>query len=412
MCAASQLKQSKKMEPTELQQTPLSELEHRIQALQTKMAADDLDGILVIQNSDLFYFAGTAQQAHLYIPADGQPIVMVRKDLARARAESPLERIVPLSSPRQIPEILNEYEYPRPASLGLESDVLPVNLYFAYQKIFSACRIRDASTLIRMTRAVKSAYEIELITEAARRADQVAGSMGALLEPGLTEIELAGLVEARARALGHQGFVRMRLWGSEMFYGHLMSGPAAAVPSYLASPTGGTGTSPAFAQGPGFRKIGRNETVLLDYVFAWQGYLADHTRIFATGELPDELKQAHAAMLDIQEMIKTAARPGVPAGELYALALVRATEQGLDAFFMGAGDQRVRFIGHGIGVELDEFPFLAKGQKLPLAAGMVIALEPKVVMPGKGVVGIENTHVVEANGLRQLTVFEEAITFV
>jgi len=380
--------------------------------MQTKMAAHDIEGALIVQNSDLFYFAGTAQQAHLYIPADGPPILMVRKDMNRARTESSLERIVPLSSPRRIPEILKEHAYPLPASLGLECDVLPVNLYHAYQKTFSGCRILDASALIRLTRAVKSTYEIDLITQAAERADQVAGSMSELLEPGLTEIELAGLIEARARALGHQGFVRMRLWGSEMFYGHLMSGPAAAVPSYLASPTGGTGTSPAFAQGPGFRKIGRNETVLLDYVFAWQGYLADHTRIFATGELPDELKRAHAAMLGIQEMLKTAARPGIPAGELYELALARATERGLGEFFMGAGDQRVRFVGHGIGVELDEFPFLAKGQKLPLAEGMVIALEPKVVMPGKGVVGIENTHVVEAEGLQQLTVFEEAITVV
>lgn len=392
--------------------TPMVELSRRINGLQTKMAANDIEGALIVQNSDLFYFAGTAQQAHLYIPADGPPILMVRKDMTRARTESPLERIVPLSSPRQIPEILREYAYPQPASLGLECDVLPVNLYQAYQKIFSGSRILDASILIRLTRAVKSAYEIDLITQAAERADQVAGSMGELLEPGLTEIELAGLIEARARALGHQGLVRMRLWGSEMFYGHLMSGPAAAVPSYLASPTGGTGTSPAFAQGPGFRRIGRNETVLLDYVFAWQGYLADHTRIFATGELPDELKQAHAAMLGIQEMLKTAARPGVPAGELYELALARATEQGQGAFFMGAGDQRVRFVGHGIGIELDEFPLLAQGQQLPLAAGMVIALEPKVVMPGKGVVGIENTHVVEVDGLRQLTVFEEAITVV
>jgi len=400
------------MEPTEVPQTPFPELEQRIQALQTKMTAEDMDGILVIQNSDLFYFAGTAQQAHLYIPAAGPPILMVRKDLARARAESALERIVPLSSPRQIPDILHEYEYPQPAALGLECDVLPVNLYRSYQQTFSDCRILDASNLIRMTRAVKSAYEIELVTQAAERADQVAGSMGALLEPGLTEIELAGLIEARARALGHQGYVRMRLWGSEMFYGHLMSGPAAAVPSYLASPTGGTGTSPAFAQGPGFRTIGRNETVLLDYVFAWQGYLADHTRIFATGELPDELKQAHDAMLGIQEMVKKAARPGVPAGELYELALARAVESGLGNYFMGAGDRRIRFVGHGIGIELDEFPFLAQGQQMPLAAGMVIALEPKVVMPGKGVVGIENTHVVTTEGLQQLTVFEEAITVV
>ena len=395
-----------------IKKTPSSELDHRIGALQAKMASDDIDGILVIQNSDLFYFSGTTQQAHLYIPTTGKPLLMVRKDYARARAESDIELIIPLSSPRKIPDILADHGYTRPKTLGLECDVLPVNLYFSYQKIFADSRFVDAAPLIRLVRAVKSEYEIERITRAAGLADQVAAGMTEFLEAGISEIKLAGRIEARARELGHQGFVRMRLWGSEMFYGHLMSGPSAAVPSYLASPTGGVGTSPAFAQGAGFRTIRRNEAVLLDYVFACNGYLADHTRIFAIGDLPDELKQAHADMLAIQESIKAAAKPGVPSGDLYDLAVARAAEQGLGDYFMGAGDQRVRFIGHGIGIELDEFPFLASGQKLALEAGMVVALEPKVVLPGKGVVGIENTHVVTAGGLRQLTVFEESIIVV
>jgi Xaa-Pro dipeptidase len=392
--------------------TPSSELDHRIGALQTKMAGDDIDGILIIQNADLFYFSGSAQQAHLYIPAAGHPLLMVRKDFERARAESALERIVPLTSPRRIPDILADHGCRLPKTLGLECDVLPANLYFTYQKIFAGCRITDAAPLVRLVRAVKSEYEIGIITRAAEFADQVAAAMPALLEEGIPEIKLAGRIEAKARELGHQGFIRMRLWGSEMFYGHLMSGPSAAVPSYLASPTGGRGTSPAFAQGAGFRPIRRNEPVLLDYVFACDGYLADHTRIFAIGSLPDDLKQAHAVMLSIQEIVKAAAQPGVPAGALYDLAVARAAERGLGEYFMGAGDQKIRFIGHGIGIELDEFPFLASGQELALETGMVVALEPKVVLPGKGVVGIENTHVVQADGLRQLTIFEEAITVV
>ena len=392
--------------------TPSSELDQRISALQAKMVSQDLEGLLIIQNSDLFYFSGTTQQAHLYIPAAGKPLLMVRKDFVRARAESSLERIVPLSSPRKIPDILSDHGYTRPKTLGLECDVLPANLYFTYRKIFAESRVVDAALLIRLVRTVKSEYEIELITRAAGLADQVAAGMTELLETGISEIKLAGRIEARARELGHQGFVRMRLWGSEMFYGHLMSGPSAAVPSYLASPTGGAGTSPAFAQGAGFRTIRRNEAVLLDYVFACDGYLADHTRIFVIGDLPDELKKAHAAMLTIQEIIKAAAKPGVPSGALYDLAVARAAEQGLESCFMGTGNQRVRFIGHGIGIELDEFPFLASGQELALETGMVVALEPKVILPGKGVVGIENTHVVEADGLRQLTVFEESITVV
>jgi Xaa-Pro aminopeptidase len=201
----------------------------------------------------------------------------------------------------------------------------------------------------------------------------------------------------------------MRLWGAEMFYGHLMAGPAAAVPSYLASPTGGAAVSAAVAQGPSFRKIRRNEPVLLDYVFAWQGYISDHTRVYTLGQPPPDLVDAHAHMLDLQEKIKVMATPGTKAGDLYAAAVEIAADKGVGDHFMGAGPDRVRFIGHGIGLELDEFPFLAKGQKMELEAGMVVALEPKLIFPGKGVVGIENTHVVTENGLEQLTHAEQQI---
>ena len=166
------------------------------------------------------------------------------------------------------------------------------------------------------------------------------------------------------------------------------------------------------AQGAGFKKVGRHEPVLLDYVFAHNGYVSDHTRIFALGELPGELHRAHEAMLEIQEMVKRAARPGVVAGEIYDRAVSMAVAKGYADVFMGCGSERIRFVGHGVGLELDEFPFLAKGQKLELKEGMVIALEPKAVIPGKGVVGIENTHVVAADGLRQLGRFPEDITVI
>ena len=197
-----------------------------------------------------------------------------------------------------------------------------------------------------------------------------------------------------------------------MFYGHLMAGPAAAVPSYLASPTGGAAVSAAVAQGPSFRKIRRNEPILLDYVFAWKGYISDHTRVYAIGRLPQALVDAHAHMLDLQEQIKTMATPGTAAGDLYTAAVEMAARKGVGDHFMGAGADRIRFIGHGVGLELDEFPFLANGQTTELQEGMVIALEPKLIFPGKGVVGIENTHVVTQSGLDQLTHAEQQIVSV
>ena len=390
--------------------TPQPELDFRIKKLQDYLVQNNIDAALVLQRVDLLYFSGTFQQGSLYIPASGDPLLMVHKSTERARAESGIEQILHLESPKKIPGILKANGYPLPPKLGLELDVLPTNMYFNYQRLFQGVDLVDLSQPIRLMRAVKSTYEIDIMRRAAELSDQVAGHVPNILREGMSELELAGKVEAEARRLGHQGVVRMRLWGSEMFYGHLMSGPTAAVPSYLASPTGGVGTSPAIAQGPGYRTIQRNEPVLVDYVFAYNGYLSDHTRIFSLGSLPQELVDAQAAMLEVQEMVKKSATPGVPSGTIYELALAKATELGYADHFMGAaGKERIRFVGHGIGLEVDEYPFLAAGQDLQLQEGMTIALEPKLIFPGKGVVGIENTHVVTKDGLEQLGRYPEEI---
>ncbi len=389
---------------------PKSELESRIRKLQSDMAGKKLDGVLIMQNTDLYYFSGTAQQGQLYIPFEGKPLLMVQKELDRAKAESAIENIVSINSPGKIPDCLKQNKIDTPRTLGLELDVLPTLLYFKIQKLFPATEILDISDQIRLIRSVKSGWEMDIIEKACLLADQVAEGAQEFIKEGIPEIELAGKIEAFARKLGHQGIIRMRLWGSELFYGHLMAGSSAAVPSYLSSPTGGTGVSTAIAQGPGHRPIQRHEPILVDYVFALRGYLADHTRIFSLGELPEELMTAYDAMLTIQKLVKKIAVPGISAGDVYEAAVDKVSELGYADNFMGASEKRIRFIGHGVGLELDEFPFLAKNQKLKLEKNMVIALEPKLIFPGKGVVGIENTHVVTDTGLKQLTKFKEDIT--
>ena len=392
--------------------TPPSEIDRRIARLKEQLEQNDIDAALIVQRADLFYFSGTAQEAHLYVPLDREPILMVFKSFERAIAESPLRRIAPLESPKAIPEILCQYSEDIPQAIGLELDVLPTNLYFNYQQLFGDSKLVDMSHFIRLVRSIKSPYEIEMMRRAAGLSDLVAAKVPGLLREGMTELELAGKVEAEARKLGHQGIVRMRLWGSEMFYGHLLAGPSGAVPSFLSSPTGGTGANPAVAQGAGFRPIQRHEPVLLDYVFALNGYYSDHTRIFSLGKPDEALVAAHAAMLDVQALIKKAAKPGTKSGEIYDLAIERAAALGYEKNFMGTGKDRIRFIGHGVGVELDEYPFLAAGQKLELQENMTLALEPKLIFPQKGVVGIENTHVVTADGLDQLGQFQDEIVIV
>ena len=391
---------------------PGPELRGRISALQSELGSDDVEGALILQRADLYYFSGTIQQAHLYVPAAGEPILMVYKSRERARAETGLPVVEPLDSPRDIAGILERHGRRLPARLGLELDVLPTAQYFNLKSLLAPSEVVDISHAVRMIRSVKSPYELELMRRAAAFSDRVAAAVPGLVEAGMTELELAGRIEAEARRLGHQGVVRMRLWGNELFYGHLLAGPSGAVPSYLASPTGGTGTSPAVAQSAGFRRIQAHEPIVVDYVFVYQGYLSDHARIFSIGELPEDLLRAHRSMLALQARLKKTILPGVPSGDVYDAALAFAESEGYADFFMGVGPQRIRFVGHGVGIELDEYPFLNQGQKLPVRAGMTIALEPKLIFPGRGAVGIENTHVVTEKGLEQLGKFSDDICVV
>ncbi len=388
--------------------TPKSELDARIEKLQRGLRENQIDAALILQSTDLFYFSGTVQQAYLYVPADGQPVLMVKKDVERACRESALDNIVAVASRKEIPANIGK----KPSLLGLELDVLSVNVYNGIKDVFDSVATTDISHLIRMIRAVKSDYELDRIRVAAELSDQLVAFVPEVLTEEMAENEFAGLVEAEARRLGHQGLVRMRLWGAELFYGHIMAGASAAAPSCLSSPTGGQGINPAFPQGASWAKIKPQAPVLVDMAFAFNGYLADQTRVYAIGGLPDDLMAAHEAMRDVQDLVRKEARAGVAAGTVYDLALACAEDLGYADNFMGADDQRVRFVGHGVGLELDEYPFLAKGQRLVLETGMVVAVEPKLVFPGKGVVGPENTHIVRPDGLEPLGNYPETVTIV
>ncbi|MBT8372853.1 MAG: aminopeptidase P family N-terminal domain-containing protein, partial [Deltaproteobacteria bacterium] len=181
--------------------TPESELKDRIQKLQIQLEENGIDAALILQKADLFYLSGTIQESHLYVPVDGEPLLMVRKTFDRALAESPLQHVAPFNSPKQIPDFLREYGLRLPDTLGMELDVLPANFYFNYQSIFETSKIVDIAPAIRSIRSVKSQYEIDLICQAAKQSDRVAGCVPNILHEGMTELELAGKIEAEARRL-------------------------------------------------------------------------------------------------------------------------------------------------------------------------------------------------------------------
>ncbi|MDF2631034.1 MAG: Xaa-Pro dipeptidase [Symbiobacteriaceae bacterium] len=388
---------------------PRAEVTGRIAALQAHLAAAGLDGALLHGVTNLYYFSGTAQQAHLWVPAAGRPALLVRRVLERARAESALDVIEPVTSLRQLPAFIGDGA----RRIGMELDILPVTLFGHYQRALPGVEVTDIGPTTRLIRSVKSAWEIARIRASAAVADQTFQVVRGALREGMTELELSALAEHAERINGNQAMLRWRAaTGFECPRLHLLAGESLLAASFTDTPFGGEGLTPAAPYGASRRVIKKGMPVCLDVPTVVDGYIHDQTRTLSLGPLDAQLTSAYDACLAIQAMIRAEARPGVTGEQLWNRSVQIAAAAGLEEHFMGSGANRVRFVGHGVGLELDELPVLAPRQTQALAAGNVIAVEPKFFFPGQGAVGLENTYVITETGAETLTVSSEELVVI
>lgn len=390
---------------------PPEEISQRISNLQILLEDKGFQGALIIQKVDLYYLSGTDQDAHLWVPRSGAPLLMVRKSLERAIEDAAIEHIVPLTRFSEIPRLIEKHEGETPDCIGLEMDVLPVNLFLGYRKLFPNSELEDVSPLIRRIRMRKSPYELDIFRRAAELADRLLEKMPKFIRESETDTDLVLRAEAFYRSQGHPGLSRVRGFNMEALYGHLIAGPSGARPSTTPGPTAGTGPGPFLSQGAAMTKLRPHTPILVDYTANVEGYLSDQTRIFSIDTLPDKLREAQRVMIEVQEAIVREARPGVMAKDLYTIALGIVEKAGLMEGFMGH-PQPVPFVGHGVGLELDEWPVIGRGSEYILEQGMVFALEPKMIFPGEGVIGIESTFVVSEKGMEKLNQFPDDIVIV
>ena len=222
-------------------------------------------------------------------------------------------------------------------------------------------------------------------------------------------VDLAAEFEMRLRKAGGEGYVRMRAFNQELFQGLAVSGDHGCTPGFFDGAVTGSGMSKASPHGASEKTINRGEAILIDYTGVFDGYILDMTRMFVIGNLAPDLQQAFDTALAIQAAIAEAMQPGAICAEIFGLAEQMATNAGLGSCFMGAPGEQAKFVGHGVGLELDEMPVLAKGFNVPLQLNQTIAVEPKFVFPGSGVVGIENTFVVSKDGGERLTTLNDAL---
>ena len=388
---------------------PLEEIEDRLTRVKAGMKKQGIEALLVVQKMDFYYLSGTTQDGILFVPLEGKPQLMIRRELERAKVESPMENVVALNSNRELPSLIKDYWGRLPDSLGLELDVLPVRDYFRLQDLFPGARLMDASLIFRDVRKIKTPFEIDLMRAAAEIGRKVFLEAREILEEGMTEIEFGGLLEATAKRYGHEGLLRVRSLNYEAYSWHVLSGSSGGIVSQSDSPMGGLGLSPAFPVGASLRVIKAHQPILVDFGTCYHGYQADETRMFSIGKMEQKFIDAYNACRKIHDAALEEVRPGADCEAIFVKTLRLAEKLGYKESYLGPPGLQTRFIAHGIGLELNELPFIAQGHSYPLEERMTFALEPKIVFPGEGSVGLENTVVVTRSGYEILTEVDQDI---
>ena len=382
---------------------PSSETDNRIARVQSEMQKSDIEGLLVIQRADLFYFTGTAQNAFLYIPVLGEPALMVRKYFPRARKESPLRNIIEIESITNVKSMIFEIYGNLPHTLGFELDVIPVNDFNFYRSLFPEQECIDGSNCIKRVRMIKSPWELRQMEQVAELSRRTFEYITNNLQPGYTEMEFAGMMETFARRLGHPGKLRVRDYQTEGYAWHILSGKSGGMTGLLDSPASGEGTSAAFPCGGGNKKLAAGEPIMIDFSSALNGYHFDETRMLAINSMPKKAFDASLACIEIYNEVLERVMPGQSSQKLFEISVSKAKALGYGDHYLGIPGYKVTFIAHGIGVELVESPFLAQKSETILEPGMVFALEPKMVFDNEFSAGIENMFVVTDNGYRVLS---------
>jgi Xaa-Pro dipeptidase len=382
---------------------PPSEIHRRKVAIQTKLQENGMDGLFIVQRVDLFYFSGTAQNGFLYMPAEGDPLLCIKKYMPRAHRESPLENIVEVRSMTDVPGLISDFFGKLPRILGLEFDVLPVRDFNFYRDRLRVEDYVDGSPLIQKVRMIKSAWEIEQMDRTAQLSQKTFEYMRKTIRPGFTEMEFAGMFETFARRLGHGAKMRVRDYQTEGYPWHILSGESGGMVGLLDSPASGEGTSVAFPCGAGSKLLAAKEPIMIDFTSVLDGYHLDETRMFAIEAMPEKAMRASQATIQIHNAVLEAVKPGVRVSELFEISASVAKSLGYEEQYLGPPGYKVTFIGHGLGLELIEPPIIAKGWEDPLVPGMTFALEPKMVFKDEFAAGIESVVLVTDSGCRLIS---------
>jgi len=381
---------------------PLTELDDRLKRFRARMdrAQPGWELAAITGKIPLYYFTGTMQDGLLLIPQDGDAVFWIRESYERAAGESLFPHLRKMKSYRDIAAGMGRL----PSTVYLETDLMPIAQLRRIQKHLPFTTIQPVDEQVAAVRAVKSRYELSLMEHAGKIHRHVLEDcVPGMLAEGIDEVTFGCDLYSLMVKEGHQGIIRFGGF-NEMLLGQIGFGTSSICPICVDTPGGVSGMHPAVPQmGSRERVLEKGDLVVIDIGCGYKGYQTDKTLSYMYGKpIPDEAIREHERCVAIQDQLAALLKPGAIPSDIYADVMAGLEPEFLTNF-MGYGDHTVRFLGHGIGLWIDEPPVIAQGFDEPLEEGMVLALEPKKGIAGVGLVGIENTFVVTPQGGRSIT---------
>lgn len=374
-----------------------AEIQTRVARLAAVIRNQGIDAMLIADNVGLYYVSGRVYAGYAMIMAEGGVRYFVRRPCG-------IDGVDYIRKPEQIVDVLGYC----PATIAMQWDAMSVSDYNRLTNAFAGARIVDSSSIMRSVRAVKSPFEISLLRLSGENHRAAYGLIPEVYKPGMTDIDLQIEIERLLRKHGCLGIFRVHGESMELFMGNILCGDNADNPTPYDFAMGGAGQHPSIPVGANGTVIGEGMAVMVDACGNFTGYMTDMTRTYCRGELPPLAVKAHQLSIDINHRLAGEGRPGVEARRLYEMAMEMVKQAGMEDYYMGHR-QKAGFVGHGVGIEVNEAPVLAPRSRDVLEAGNVIAVEPKFVIPGVGAVGIENTYVVTPQGMECITLAPEEI---
>jgi len=357
--------------------------------------------VAIFGKINLYYFTGTIQDGVLLIPRNEDAVFWVKRSHERAVKESAFPDIRPMGSFRDAAREMAVHT----DRIHMETEVVPLALAERFRKHFPFSSVLAMDQQAAWIRSVKSSYERGLLERAGNiHRIVLEEEVPEILREGMSEAEFGTAVYSVMVERGHQGIVRFGRFNTEIEVGQIAFGEGSLHPTCFDGPGGCDGVCPgAPVLGSHTRRLNSGDLVFIDNSCGMEGYQTDKTMNYMFGRpIPEEAIEIHRRCVAIMEEMAALLKPGVVPSAIYA-TVIEGLEPDFLQNFMGFGERHANFLGHGVGLVLDEVPVIARGFNDPLQDGMVIALEPKKGVPGVGLVGIENTYFVTPGGGRSIT---------